>query len=89
MQGDTKEGRLILNKQQAIDTLKEDIRVGKETYEHMMANIDKVEDANVREQMETCLRNGELRNKEEQELIDRLEKDDNEYEIGFVKGERA
>ena len=81
-------GSIELNKQQMIDTLKDDIRIQNELRENMMNNLENA-DEKVREMMTTCINNGEIIIKEQTELLNKLENDSEDYLQGFMKGTRG
>ena len=84
------QGPLVLNKQQAIDPLIESIKLTNENRTQWKEVLEKgVEEEKVKEMLKTCLKNSEIRNSEETELLNKLENDTSEYEIWFMKGNRG
>lgn len=82
-------GMITLNKQQMIETLNKEIKGTKEMQIEVEKNIDKTDDAMVKDMMNKCLEGGTLRINEMQELLNKLENDNEDYLQGFMKGDRG
>lgn len=76
------EGMLLLNKQEMIDALK---RSNKEVKEIVLDNLKNITDEykDVREKLE---KNGKLHIEKNTKLLNKLENDNNDYEVSFLKG---
>jgi membrane-associated HD superfamily phosphohydrolase len=82
-------GVLTLNKEQAIQVLKESIELDNTTMKEVKKNMPNVTDEKMIEMLNTYLKNGEEINKRETELLERLQQDEEDYIIGFMKGARG
>ena len=81
-------GTLTLDKQGAIDTLKRSLKLGAEVRKQMEVNLQNLTEKE-REMVQQIITNGIERDKDEAELLERLEKDTEDYLIGFMKGDRG
>lgn len=81
-------GFLNLTREQAIETLKESLELGKTTRENVLATIVQCTDEQ-KEMINKIIEGSQQREKEEKELLEKLENDKDEYLIGFMKGTRG